>query len=248
MRAGCADAGPNRPYIPDMSRILILIAVAFVVVFLWKVNALASGRALRRQSRTLHNDQIEALMGRLAGAAGIDRIDVRVLPQPMINGLVTPSGDIYVTQGLVRAFQSGKVSPHEFTSVIAHELGHLALGHAKRRIVDVSAAQAASIVLGGVLARFIPYFGWLIARWLSSAFIATLSRQDEFDADAYATALMVRAGLGAEPQARMLEKLEHLTPAGGGSGPVSWLASHPPVPERAEAIRRNANRWEETAG
>jgi Zn-dependent protease with chaperone function len=28
---------------------------------------------------------------------------------------------------------------------------------------------------------------------------------------------------------------------------TSWLASHPPVAERAEAIRHNAERWEETA-
>ena len=36
---------------------------------------------------------------------------------------------------------------------------------------------------------------------------ARLSRRDEFEADAYATALMVRSGIGAEHQARLLEKL-----------------------------------------
>ena len=231
-----------------MSRLILILLIVFAVVFAWKLKAMASGKALRRQSHPLANDQIEALLARLARAAGIDRVEVRVLEQPMINGLATPSGEIYVTQGLLREFQSGRISPHEFTSVVAHELGHLALGHAKRRMIDVSAAQAAQIVVGGVLARFIPYIGWIVARWLTSALIATLSRKDEFEADAYATALMVKAGLGAEPQAQMLEKLEHLSPPGATAGTVSWLASHPPVTDRARAIRENARRWEGAAG
>jgi putative metalloprotease len=82
---------------------------------------------------------------------------------------------------------------------------------------------------------------------LIASFVATrLSRHDEFEADAYATALMVRAGLGAEPQARMLEKLLELVPEASAQE-TNWLASHPPVAERAEAIRGNAERWAETA-
>ena len=235
-------------YIGGMSRLVLILLIVFAVVFFWKLKALAGGKALRRQSHPLTNDQVEALLARLARAAGIDRVEVRVLEQPMINGLATPSGEIYVTRGLLREFQSGRISPREFTSVVAHELGHLALGHAKRRMIDVSAAQAAQVVLGGIIARFIPYFGWIVARWLTSAFIATLSRKDEFEADAYATALMVKAGLGAEPQAMMLEKLEHLSPPGASAGTVSWLASHPPVPDRVRAIRDNARRWEGAAG
>lgn len=227
-----------------MGRLVFILAMVFVGIFLWKLSALRSGRALRRQSRALHNDQISALLGRLASAAGIDRVEVRLLDQPMINGLATPGGEIYVTRGLFQEFQSGRITPQEFTSVVAHELGHLALGHTRRRMLDVSAAQAAHVVLGGLLSRFIPYFGWLIARWITSAFVATLSRQDEFEADAYATALMVKSGLGAEPQARMLEKLDRLSPAGMAGGRVGWLASHPPSDERAAAIRTNANRWE----
>lgn len=235
-------------YIEVMIRLVLILAIAFAVIFFWKLNGLMSGKALLRQSRPLHNDQIEALLNRIAATAGVDAIEVRVLDQPMINGLATPTGEIYVTSGLVREFQSRRITPHEFASVVAHELGHLALGHARRRMIDVSAAQAAQILLGGILARFIPYVGWIVARWLTSAFIATLSRKDEFEADAYATALMVRAGLGAEPQALMLEKLERLAPPGMSGGTVGWLASHPPVDERARAIRDNARRWEPSPG
>ena len=125
-------------------------------------------------------------------------------------------------------------------------MGHLALGHTKRRILDVTGAQTIHLVLGSILNRFIPILGWIVARWVASFVATRLSRSDEFEADAYATALMVRAGLGAEPQARMLEKLLELVPE-ASMQETNWLASHPPVAERVEAIRGNAERWAETA-
>lgn len=226
-----------------MAKLLpILLMLGFGLV-MWKISAWSTGRSLRRNSRPLHNDQIDALLHRLAASAGVEKIAVRMLDAAMINGLATPQGEIYVTRGLVKQLQAGRITAAEFASVIAHELGHLALGHTKRRMVDVAGAQAATYLIGGLLARFIPYIGWYIARWLSSFFIATLSRKDEFEADAYATALMIRSGLGAEPQAQMLEKLEELIPA-AAMAKTSWLASHPAVRERTKVIRENAARWQ----
>jgi len=235
---------PSRPlaYIPGMLRLLPLLLIIAGVLIVWKLSAWSSGRSLRRQSRPLENDQVEGLLRRLGAAAGVEGIRLRVLESPMINGLATPEGDIYVTRGLLRQLQAARISPAEFASVIAHELGHLALGHTRRRIVDVAGAQAISAILGGVLSRILPGVGWYIARWLGNLLVARLSRQDEFEADAYATALMLRSDLGAEAQAQMLEKLPKLVPGMAATGPA-WLASHPPVAERARAIRENAARW-----
>jgi putative metalloprotease len=102
------------------------------------------------------------------------------------------------------------------------------------------------IILGSILNRFIPILGWIVARWVATFMATRLSRNDEFEADAYATALMIRSGLGAEPQARMLEKLLELVPEASAQE-TNWLASHPPVAERTLAIRVNAERWEEAA-
>jgi putative metalloprotease len=226
----------------------LVLAVLFVAfaVFLWKLQAQASGRGLRRRSRPLKNDQIDALLARLARAAGIDRVDVRLLPDRSINGLATDTGEIYITQGLFDTFRKGEITARELASVAAHELGHLALGHMRRRMVEVAGRQAAILVLGGVLGRFLPYFGWMISAWVLNLLACKLSRRDEFEADAYATALMVRSGIGAEHQARMLEKLPGLVP-GSAAMATSWLASHPPAEERAAAIRENARRWRDHA-
>ncbi|MEM0923710.1 MAG: M48 family metalloprotease [Pseudomonadota bacterium] len=222
--------------------IALLLPILFVIAW-FRISAVMSGRTLKARSNILRNDEVDLALTRLARAAGVDRIELRVLDEEMVNGLVTPSGEIYVTRGLVQQYQRGRVKLAEFASVIAHELGHLAHGHTKRRMWDVAAAQLITMVLGGLLARMIPFVGIYLARWVGSLFVARLSRKDEFEADAYATALMIRAGFGAEPQARMLEKLVELIPGIERAG-RSWLASHPPVGERAQAIRENATRWE----
>ncbi len=220
--------------------LLPLIVIVGLVVF-WKAKAQASGQALRRQSRPLKHDQLEALFQKLADAAGIDKVEVRLLPEDTINGLATDTGEIYITQGLFQAYRKGGITARELSSVAAHEMGHLALGHMKRRMLEVAGRQAAGMVLGGVLARMIPFVGGAIAAWVLNFVTASLSRRDEFEADAYATALMVRSGLGAEHQATMLEKLPALVP--GSDAMPKWLASHPPADERARAIRENAGRW-----
>ena len=125
-------------------------------------------------------------------------------------------------------------------------MGHLALGHTKRRIIDVTGAQTIHLVLGSILNRFIPVLGWIVARWVATFVVTRLTRKDEFEADAYATALMVKSGLGAGPQVRMLEKLLELVPE-AAMQETSWLASPPPVAERAHASRHTRERWAATA-
>ena len=235
------DAPRQAPYIEVMIRFLVPILLIVGLVAWWKFRAQASGNALLRGSKVLRNDQLEALFQRLADAAGVEKVEVRILPDRNPNGLATDTGEIYVTQGFIDCFQRGEVSAGELASVAAHEMGHLALGHMKRRMVQVAGTQAAQMVLGGVLGRLIPFFGGYIAVWLLGLVTAKLSRKDEFEADAYATALMVRSGIGAEHQARLLEKLPELIPGAGESR--SWLASHPPPDERAKAIRQNAEQW-----
>lgn len=236
----------DSPIFGAMIRLLPILLLVLGLFAMTRFSAWQSGRSLRNSSRPLRNDQVESLMGRLARTAGIDTIEVRLLDMPAVNGLATPSGEIYITAGLFKKFQARQITGPELASVVAHELGHLALGHTRRRVIDVTGAQTLHMILGSLLNRFVPVIGWFVARWISTFLMSRMSRKDEFAADAYATALMLRSGLGAEPQVRMLEKLRELVPA-AGMQEVSWLASHPPIEERTEAIRANAARWEAKA-
>mgnify|MGYP000279724294 CR=1 FL=1 len=62
-----------------------------------------------------------------------------------------------------------------------------------------------------------------------------------FEADAYATALMIKAGLGAAPQKSLFAKLDKLT--GNGGAMPAWFLSHPKTADRIKAIEANEKRW-----
>ncbi len=126
--------------------------------------------------------------------------------------------------------------------MIAHELGHVALGHSRRRMIDFTGQNAVMMVLSTVLSRLIPGLGVLIAQAITRALAAHLSRGDEHEADAYASALLVKAGIGTEPQKSLFRKLGALTGA-GAAGVPAWLMSHPSTDERIRAIEAREARW-----
>jgi putative metalloprotease len=127
-------------------------------------------------------------------------------------------------------------------SVIAHELGHVALGHARRRMIDFSGQNALRTALMMVIGRFVPFVGPWIAGLLTSLIAARLSRADEYEADAYAAALLTKAGIGVGPQKSLFAKLEELTQARSGMAPA-WLMSHPKTAERIAALEKLEADW-----
>ena len=109
-------------------------------------------------------------------------------------------------------------------------------------MVDWTGQNAARVVLGALLGRLIPFIGPWIAVMLTQLVSARLSRRDEFEADAFAAALMRKAGLDAGAQTSLLGKLEKMTPR--GSGGFAWLMSHPPAKTRIAAIERLQAEWD----
>ena len=73
---------------------------------------------------------------RLAEALELPRIKVHLYEVAMINGLASADGRIFITRGFYDRFRSGQVTAEKMASVVAHEMGHVALGHAGRRMID----------------------------------------------------------------------------------------------------------------
>jgi len=136
----------------------------------------------------------------------------------------------------------GEVTAEELASVIAHEMGHVALGHTRRRMIDFTGQNAVFVMLSALLNRFVPIVGVWIANTISTVLMAHLSRRDEFEADAYATALLIKAGIGSEAQKSLFRKLGALT-KGHAEGVPAWMLSHPKADERIAAIEANERRW-----
>ncbi|QBX99719.1 M48 family metallopeptidase [Rhodophyticola sp. CCM32] len=219
----------------------ILLAILYALV-MYQFSAWRTRRELDRKSAELADPDLRALTDRMAGALGVDHIRVHLYEIAPVNGLAAPDGRIFITRGFFDKYRLGEVTVEELSSVIAHELGHVALGHTRRRMIDFSGQNAVRVALATVLGRIIPGVGVWIANGLASLLMARLSRQDEYEADAYASALLIKSGIGTGPQKSLFSKLERLTGM-GGRGMPAWLMSHPKTSDRIAAIEALENRW-----
>jgi Zn-dependent protease with chaperone function len=218
----------------------ILIAIIWGVA-MYRFSAWRTGRELDARSTPLSDVTLSAVINRLARALDIRQVKVFIYEIDPVNGLAAPDGRIFITRGFFNKYLAGEVTAEELTAVIAHELGHVALGHSRRRMIDFSGQNAIRMALGMVLGRLIPIAGYYLAGLLTSMISARLSRSDEYEADAYASALLTKAGIGVAPQKTLFVKLDALTGARGT--PPAWLMSHPKTAERIAAITKLEEKW-----
>ena len=221
-----------------------LIPIGFAVIIglvTYFISANKTKKNLAAHSKTLQIPELEKVIQTLAVALDLNQVRVHVYNIEPVNGLAAPDGQIYITQGFLSKFSKGDVSAKEIASVVAHELGHVALGHSRRRMIDFSGQNAMRTALSITLNRFIPFIGPWLANLAITLIAARMSRKDEFEADSYATALMLKSGLGVIPQKRLLQKLGNLT--GPSEEIPAWFKSHPKVNERIKAIELNEKKW-----
>ncbi|QCO57078.1 M48 family metallopeptidase (plasmid) [Pseudorhodobacter turbinis] len=219
--------------------ILLPLVLAYVM---YRFSAWQTGKHLDQASTPLRDPQLAPLLDRMAAALEVPRIAVHVYDVEPVNGLAAPDGRIFLTRGFIDRYRQGIVTAEEIASVIAHELGHVALGHTKRRMIDVTGQNAAFMMIATLLSRFIPIVGVFVASYVTRVLGAGLSRRAEHEADAYASALLVKAGIGTAAQKSLFTKLDRLTGAGGAEVP-QWLRSHPKTEVRIAAIEAREKQW-----
>ncbi|MEM9476076.1 MAG: M48 family metallopeptidase [Pseudomonadota bacterium] len=220
----------------------ILLAILYAIA-MYRFSAWRTAKELDARSTELADPVLKRLCDRMADALDLPKIKVHIYEIDPVNGLAAPDGRIFITRGFYNKYRQGEVTPEEMASVIAHELGHVALGHSRRRMIDFSGQNALRTALAMVLSRFLPGIGVMIANALTTLLAARLSRSDEYEADAYASALLTKSGIGTEPQKSLFAKLEELTQQRAGAVPA-WLMSHPKTTERVKAIEALEARWE----
>ena len=113
----------------------ILLAIAYAYLMM-RFSVWRTKKMLDEQSKPLTDPAITRLADRMAAALDIPTIKVNVFEIDAVNGLAAPDGRIFLTRGFLNRKARGEVSAEELASVIAHELGHVALGHTRRRMID----------------------------------------------------------------------------------------------------------------
>lgn len=146
------------------------------------------------------------------------------------NAFALPSGDIFITDELVKQLDQ----PGELDSVILHEIGHVEHRHGLQQIIRSSTITLLTVfVVGGDLS-----FGQdLIVAFPTFLTQQSYSRQAETEADNFALAHMSDLGLNPDVFADALEKI---IPEGkeGSTAEYSFLSTHPDTRKRIEAARQ----------
>lgn len=145
------------------------------------------------------------------------------------NAFALPSGDIVVTDALVRAARDDG----EITAVLAHELGHVAQRHALRRLLQSLGVSLTVAALTGDFSN--------LASHASGLLELTYSRDMEWEADAYATRMLRANRLSPTLLARALETLRDTSANATNVADLpTILSTHPDLNERIDQAERAA--------
>jgi predicted Zn-dependent protease len=191
---------------------------------------------------------IEQLVERLVAAS--DRPDlhyrVTMLNSETVNAFALPTGQLYVTRGLIALANDQS----ELASVIGHEMGHVIAHHAEAREQEIRDEELSDKVFTNLISD--PRAGALaLAR--SKLKLATFSQQQELAADAIGIGIAAHAGYDPYGAARFLASLQRsaeLKPRPNGvldPAAPDFLSSHPSTPDRISRALATARQYKAPA-
>jgi predicted Zn-dependent protease len=161
-----------------------------------------------------------------------------LLNTPIVNAFALPTGNIYVTRGLLALANDSS----ELAAVMAHEIGHVTSRHSSLRAEEEKRAaviqQAAAVIQSKQKGEEV--------QATSKVSIASFSRQQENDADQIGVKVISRAGFDPYGAARFLSSLGRATALRAAllsprsSGKPDILATHPATPERIALVTATA--------
>ena len=170
------------------------------------------------------------------------RYRITVLNSPSVNAFALPSGQLYVTRGLIALANDSS----ELASVLSHEMAHVIARHAAMREDQARQVALVSRVVTDVLSD--PEMGAL-ALAKSKIALASFSRAQEFEADGIGVGIAARAGYDPYGAVRFLSalgrnaELKPTHPAHIDPRAPDFLSSHPATPERVRNAQNNARQF-----
>jgi beta-barrel assembly-enhancing protease len=177
---------------------------------------------------------VRDVTGRLARAATGPKYpySVAVADTREINAFALPGGPVWIHRGVIeRATNESQVA-----SVLAHEIAHIASGHAARQLTTAAMTQWGLNLLGSLLGNVGGAGGAQIAAgFLASGVFLKFNRDEEREADRVGLALMSRAGWDGRGMVEMFEILKKEA----GRDPTSvdaFFASHPSPQDRIKDV------------
>lgn len=171
---------------------------------------------------------------------------VTILNSGAVNAFALPTGQLYVTRGLIALASDTS----ELSSVLAHEMAHVLAKHAAIR--EDQAKQAA------VVTRVVADMGNdpdmnALALAKTKLTMASFSRTQEFEADGIGVGIAARAKFDPFGASRFLTAMERNAAMKAGRAPadprsLDFLSSHPATPERVQNAQASARQYSSPEG
>ena len=182
-------------------------------------------------------------VGRLVAASDDPSQSYRItlLNSPVVNAFALPSGNLYVTRGLLALANDTS----EVAAVIAHEMAHVTAKHAVARQRRAEAAQELNKAVAGVLQDADQQRLALASTQVS---LARFSQVQELEADAIGIKTLGKAGFDPFAASRFLSSMarygEYRAQKQGAAAAAAsrpdFLSTHPSTPERIDFAIREA--------
>ena len=206
-------------------------------------------RILAAYNGAYEDPRLEALLNqtvaKLVAASERPEVHYRVtiLNSASVNAFALPSGQLYVTRGLIALANDNS----ELASVLSHEMSHVIARHAAIREDQARQVALVSRVVQDVLSD--PETGAL-ALAKSKIALASFSRAQEFEADGIGVGIAARAGYDPYGAARFLTSMGRNAELKSGTGQAhidprapDFLSSHPATPERINNAQASARQF-----
>lgn len=192
---------------------------------------------------------VAGIAGRLAGQSGVPASEFHftVLNSPVVNAFALPGGYVYITRGTL-ALANNEA---EAGAVLGHEIGHVVAKHSEKRydksiFTNLGVAGASilgSLFLGQGAGDAIGQMGQVAG----GAYLASYSRENEFEADLIGVRLLGRVGYAPDAAAGFLQSLSdysdletRIAGQAGRDRTMDLFASHPRGPDRVMAAIQEA--------
>ena len=180
---------------------------------------------------------VARIVGRLLAAANQPnaKFQVTILDTSEVNAFALPGGYIYVTRGILALASDTS----ELAAVLAHEIAHVTLRHARARTDRTRQTQIVDRVITGI-------FGGDTSSDATAnrtrEQLAAFSQNQELEADKEGIKFAGKAGYDPQAAARFLGVMSRFAAfsAGASSGNDGFLSSHPSTPARIETALSTA--------
>ncbi len=193
------------------------------------------------------NRKIEIMVAQIAGKLlraadiGNSSYNVTLLDSPEINAFALPGGYIYVTRGILALANDQS----ELAAVLAHEISHVVLRHARERTNRTKTSEIVDRVITGVLGGDADTDQGASRSRLS---LAAFSQSQELAADKQGVLIAARAGFDPFAAGRLLNSMARFAQLDveGYEEGDDFLSTHPSTPDRIQKTLEIANSFNDS--